>query len=252
MKIEEKAPTSTKIKEQSEVKVDVPDAEGVKLQDSTPTYSEITEHSEVAVDDNKDEEIDENAAEKEDMREFEELVGMSVEEFCKEDIPEHQIIFDLYVRREIPNVDGVYIKGAIQGVEVVYTVDTGASITLLSKKIFDQIPRNEKPSLHPKVPILKNADGKRIQCFGSTDIEMMLGPLYVEKKVVVAEITDDVLLGADIMLGDEAGPADLLFSKNVMYFRNAEIPIEIAGKIPTIRTIRLADNYKRTCDSECH
>ena len=46
----------------------------------------------------------------------------------------------------------------------------------------------------------------------------------IQVKIVVADITDDILLGPDIILGDESGPVDLLFSKHVMYFRNAEIP----------------------------
>ena len=74
----------------------------------------------------------------------------------------------------------------------------------------------------------KNADGKEIECFGHATFGMMMGPLYLEKKIVVADITDDILLGADVILGDESGPADLLFSKHVMFFRNAEIQLSIA------------------------
>ena len=40
------------------------------------------------------------------------------------------------VRREIPKFDGVYIEGALQGVEVSITLDTGATSSLVSRRIF--------------------------------------------------------------------------------------------------------------------
>ena len=153
-------------------------------------------------------------------------------------------MLDLYIRRGVPTVDGVYVKGFVQEVDIVYTVDTGASISLLSKKMFDEIPEQNRPVLHSKIPILRNADGKLIECYGNATFGMMLGPLYMEKKLVIAKITDDCLLGADIILRDPAGPADLLFSKNIILLRGVEIPIAINQHTNTIRRIRLADDYQ--------
>ena len=151
---------------------------------------------------------------------------------------------DLYIRREIPTVDGVYIKGSVQNYEIVYTVDTGASITLLSKNIFDSIPEHDKPKLHPRKPKLRDAAGNTITCYGNATFELLLGALPLKKKLIVAEITDDVLLGSDIILGDEAGPADLLFSKHLMIFRGIDIPIEVGGYPAGVRRVTLADNYR--------
>ena len=153
-------------------------------------------------------------------------------------------VADIYIRREIPTCDGVYVKGFIEHVDVVFTVDTGASISILSKRIFDEISASERPTVNDRVPVLKNADGKQIPCFGNAVFSIMFGPLYIEKKLVIADITDDILLGADILLGDKAGPADLLFSQNMIVFRGAQIPIEHEGYPKRIRRIRVADHYK--------
>ncbi len=153
-------------------------------------------------------------------------------------------LIDVYIRREIPTYDGVYVKGFIENVDVVFTVDTGASISILSKRIFDEISDSDRPTANGRVPILKNADGNPIPCFGNAVFSIMFGPLYIEKKLVIADITDDILLGADILLGDKAGPADLLFSQNKIVFRGAEIPIETEGYPKKIRKIRVADHCK--------
>ena len=126
---------------------------------------------------------------------------------------------------------------------MVYTVDTGASVSLLSSKLFTEIPVSDRPALSTIVPIIHNADGKPIPCRGSGVFRMMLGPLYLEKNLIVADITDDVLLGADVLLGDESGRADLLFSKNIIILRDVEIPIETEGYPKRVRRVRLADNY---------
>lgn len=150
----------------------------------------------------------------------------------------------MFIRREIPNYDGVYVKGFIESVDVVFTVDTGASISILSKQIYDEIPDAERPKLSKSTPILKNADGNSIPCHGTASFNIRFGSLYLEKKLVIAEITDDILFGADILLGDRDGPADLLFSQHKIVFKGADIEIEVDGYPKKVRKICLADNYK--------
>jgi transposase InsO family protein len=147
------------------------------------------------------------------------------------------------IRREIPKVDGVYVKGDIQDVDVVYTIDTGASISLISSRVFNEIPSRDRPAVSDKVPTIHNADGKPIPCKGVAAFRMMLGPLYLEKSLIIADITDDVLLGADVLLGDESGRADMLFSKNIIILKGIEIPIETDGYPNKVRRARLVDNY---------
>ena len=48
---------------------------------------------------------------------------------------------------KIPNCNGVYIKGYVQGIPAVFTVDSGASRTIISTNLFKKIPQGLKPSL---------------------------------------------------------------------------------------------------------
>ena len=42
---------------------------------------------------------------------------------------------------------GVYIEGSVEGVDVWYTVDTGATRTILSERVYKRIPEEKRPSL---------------------------------------------------------------------------------------------------------
>ena len=59
---------------------------------------------------------------------------------------------------------------------------------------------------------------------GRGTFEIHLGPLRLEKELSVAEISDEVLLGADILQHDEDGPVDLILSRNLMICRGISIP----------------------------
>ena len=65
------------------------------------------------------------------------------------------------VRRGTPKYDGIYIEGMLQGVEVNLTVDTGATLTIVSSKVYEGIPEERRPTLIP-LPShkhLTNAEG---------------------------------------------------------------------------------------------
>ena len=63
------------------------------------------------------------------------------------------------------------------------------------------------------------------------------------KAVIVADIEDDVLLGADILLQDNSGPADLMFSENTMILKGGCIPLITVGSRPQLRRATAAENY---------
>ena len=146
-------------------------------------------------------------------------------------------------RRGLPRYDGVYIRGKIQGKSVFYTVDTGATSTILSKKVYDELPTNTKPELKCKgVNPFSCADGRTMKYVGKAKFEMYLGSLKLERELAVAEIEDDILLGADIIQQDVDGPADLILSENIMKLRGVPITLEQVG-VSRVRRVRAADHY---------
>jgi hypothetical protein len=58
---------------------------------------------------------------------------------------------------------------------------------------------------------------------------LTLGPLVLDKIVVVAEIEDDCLLGNDILLKDPSGPAVMLLNQRQIILRDYVIPCILVG-----------------------
>ena len=106
---------------------------------------------------------------------------------------------------------------------VVYTVDTGASCSMVSSIIYDNLPICEKTSLSKIAVEITGANGSPLKCLGSAEFTLQLGSLEVKKSLIVADITDEVLLGADLMLD---GSTDILLSQSVMVMQGVRIPLE--------------------------
>ncbi len=123
-------------------------------------------------------------------------------------------------------------------------MDTGATTTLVSTSIFNQIPDDEKPKLYRtgrKSP--KSANGQPISCKGQGVFTITLGPLKLKKLLLVTDIEDDVLLGADILLQDESGPADLILSEGTLKLQGMNIPLHQVGVVKATRRVSVADHY---------
>ena len=149
-------------------------------------------------------------------------------------------------RRESPSLDGIYVKGYLQGKAVNLTIDSGCTSTIVSTRFFYSLPEVDRPSLTPSNKSLENADGNQISYLGRGVFTIHLGPLCMEKELNVAGIKDDVLVGADILLKDPCGPADILASQGVMKLRGESIPLELVGieEPPEyMRQVRSADHY---------
>ena len=153
----------------------------------------------------------------------------------------------------VPEMTGLYIKGGVNNEEVVFTLDTGASVSLLAKNIYDCL--FEKPELDNGNTKLKSASGEDIQSYGRGIFQVALGAITLNKTLLVADITDDVLLGADVLLNDNLGRADLLLSQSIMILDGVEIPLEIrpprmAKPVKVKRTFQLPPMTECVVDVE--
>ena len=81
------------------------------------------------------------------------------------------------------------MEGYIEYVRILFTADTGATRTIISKRIFDRIPWKDKPRL-VKAPDLVGAGGKPLLMYGKTKCKLTLGDLKLDVDVIVAEIDD--------------------------------------------------------------
>jgi predicted aspartyl protease len=70
------------------------------------------------------------------------------------------------VGRQRRQSEGVYVKGKIHGIHGTFTIDTGASRTVLSEEIYFKIPETRRPPL-TKSSILVGADGNPLVELGT-------------------------------------------------------------------------------------
>ena len=69
-----------------------------------------------------------------------------------------------YIWREVPKCDGVYIEGKIQEVDVIFTADTGANCSIISKCVYSAIVETVRPPMqHSVVSNTLGANGQTLQ-----------------------------------------------------------------------------------------
>ena len=132
--------------------------------------------------------------------------------------------------RKIPCRDGLYVNGVINGVNMLFNIDTGAACTVISDKVYSSIPEEERPIL-TRCRETTDASGQLLPQQGSAmfDIELGSGQKF-SSEITVANIEDDGLLGHDLL---RQGRAAILYNKNILRFMGASLPcIKINKSVP--------------------
>ena len=157
-----------------------------------------------------------------------------------DNLKEDNVIKSIRATRKLP--DGVYIRGSVQGYPLLFTTDTGASKTIISKRIYDTMREDDRPQLG-KSSKLVGASGNEIHGQGKGLFSIMLGAVQLETEAIVADIDDDGLLGVDVLQNGVSGPTDLLLSKGVLKVHDQEVPIIRVGIQNRIRKVTAADHF---------
>ena len=69
-----------------------------------------------------------------------------------------------------------------------FTVDTGASQTILSKKVFEKIPLECRPRLVHSAHNITCAGGTTLKEHGKAVFSLQMGNLQLSKELIVADI----------------------------------------------------------------
>ena len=101
--------------------------------------------------------------------------------------------------KRIATSNGFYIKASIKGVDMTFTIDTGATKTVISERVYNAIPKSQRPTLKPTNG-LTDATGQPLPQLGTAVFRIRLAPeLNFESDIIVANIEDDGLLGHDLL-----------------------------------------------------
>ena len=100
---------------------------------------------------------------------------------------------------------GLYMKASIHNVPVRLLVDTGATITIISKEVYEKMTDTMRPYLQPVERDIVTANGAELEVFGKANFIIKpdgCDEIYIE--AVVASISTDGLLGLDFMAARHA------------------------------------------------
>ena len=142
--------------------------------------------------------------------------------------------------RKLP--DGVYIRRSAQGYPLLFTTDTGASKTIISKLVFKSMATENQPKLSGSSKLI-GASGTEIRELGKGLFLLKLGLMLLEVDAIVADIADDALLGVDVLQNGDEGPSDLFMSKGVLLINKQEVPIIQVGIKTRVRRVTSADHF---------
>ncbi len=90
---------------------------------------------------------------------------------------------------------GLFVQGKVEGYEVAMLLDTGATVSLLSKHCF----QNVQTPLSPPPARVLTADSKAMKVHGITQCLVTIGQREVMHDFYVADLDIDVILGLDFM-----------------------------------------------------
>ena len=139
-----------------------------------------------------------------------------------------------------PKSDGICITGMVQGVPIIFVVDTGSERTIISQKVFNQIA--DKPTL-TKNSGLVHAGGSRLKDYGKCTVDIQLDKSHFQKEIIVADIQDDALLGVDILRNRDGSLADILMSRHEIVIDGIGIKCFHSGTVK-VRKVRSSEDFE--------
>lgn len=108
--------------------------------------------------------------------------------------------------------------------------------------MFKEISEYQRPVL-AGTSILKGVGGSLIHVYRDGICKLELGPVKLTRKLLVADIEDDVLLRKDILMDERDGRVDILLSKGVMQLQRHCIPCVTATEKNVGCIMRSADEF---------
>lgn len=132
------------------------------------------------------------------------------------------------------NEPGMYIRGTINDVPVMTLVDTGATVTLISRKVFDAICMKHDLELNETNQNILSASGTPLNVHGKTVGRLKFGKKVIYQAVIVADMTVDVVLGLDCLKANK-GVIDLC--NKSLRLGDESHPLEFEGKFGCFRIV---------------
>ena len=91
------------------------------------------------------------------------------------------------------------VKGEVFGQELDFLFDTGAQCTVVSGQVWDRVPTQDRPPLTETGVSLMTVAGQWMPVRGSLDLTIQLQGRPVTCQVLVSDMVEEAVLGADVL-----------------------------------------------------
>ena len=131
------------------------------------------------------------------------------------------------------SLSGLYVNGNIYGENIKFLIDTGSSVSILARRIFQRISRVNALKVREFTERLVLADGSQLPVHGVIDLPLAFEGITVEHPVIIAEIESDMLLGIDFIKDKRC---ELSYGEGVFRVEDTSLELfEASGQLSACR-----------------
>lgn len=95
--------------------------------------------------------------------------------------------------------NGLYIFGSLGTAQIKLLIDTGASISVMSKQVYDSIPEGFKPKIQHSDTVLVTVDGTKVTSKGKILLPIQVGSIQVIEEFIISDSVTECILGMPIL-----------------------------------------------------
>ncbi len=141
---------------------------------------------------------------------------------------------------------GLFVAASINGQTATCLVDTGATLTVLSTRYWENLCDSDEHVLSTFDKDIISASGSPLEVKGTTTVCVKIGSASCDIQVIVANIENDALLGLDF-LKQERCIVDVV--NNTMTLNGQKVQLNCEGSIGCYRVV-VAENVEVPAHSE--
>ncbi|CAG2219087.1 unnamed protein product [Mytilus edulis] len=133
---------------------------------------------------------------------------------------------------------GAYIDVAIGNIKASFLVDTGATVTLISNKLFNSLRKEEMPNLNQVVQTIMSANGTALNVAGKGEFHIWIDQNVYSAEAVVADLALDGIIGLDFL---KKNRCLINLQEEHMVCNNQVIPLNFTGQLGCYRVSVVED-----------
>lgn len=127
---------------------------------------------------------------------------------------------------------GLFAECKINGVQAECLIDTGATLSIISKKAWDTVRQHGSSDVVPFNSTILSASSDRLVTYGKAELVVEISGVQCIADLVIADIENDVILGLDF-LKDNNCHLDL--TKDTLYIKEKSCKLVLGGKLGCFR-----------------